>query len=63
MTVAPVVVMDYENVLWRAGGANRELKWAQFMIAPYLHDGAVADMWVRISDILLFDGKCLASQD
>jgi len=57
---APVRVMDFENVLWRAGGSNHQLAWAKLMIAPYLHDGATAAMWVRIADIRLREGDCLA---
>lgn len=55
---APVVVMDHQNVLWRAGGWSADLRWAKFMMAPYLHDGATQAMWVRIADIRIYDGWC-----
>ena len=54
----PVRVMYFKNVLWRAGGPNKALKWARFMIAPWLHKGATADMWVRIADIEVRGGQC-----
>ncbi len=56
---SPVMVMDHQNVLWRTGGPNQNLAWAVFMIAPYLHDGATAPMWVRMADLRVYDGECL----
>lgn len=56
---SPVMVMDHQNVLWRAGGPNQSLAWAVFMIAPYLHDGAVAPMWIRMADLRIYEGECL----
>ena len=55
---SPVTVMDHDEVLWRAGGPNADLAWAVFMMAPYLHDGATAPMWIRIADISVHQGDC-----
>jgi hypothetical protein len=59
---APVLVMDHDSVLWRAGGSNKDLKWKQLMIAPYLHDGANEEVWFRIADIEIHRGKAVAAE-
>jgi hypothetical protein len=56
------LVIDHSNVIMRTG-ANPDMKWNQFLIAPYIGDGSPVDQSMWVDNLLVATSPALADTD
>lgn len=56
------LIIEHTNVLMRTG-ANPDMKWNQFLMAPYIGDGSPTDQTMWVDDLLITSERSLADND
>ncbi len=56
------LIIDHTNVLMRTS-ANPDMKWNQFLMAPYIGDGSPADQSMWVDDLVITSDRPLADND
>jgi hypothetical protein len=56
------LIIDHTNVLMRTG-ANPDMKWNQFLMAPYIGDGSPVDQTMWVDDLLITSERSFADSD
>ncbi len=56
------LVFEYTNVLMRTG-VNADMKWNQFLVAPYIGDGSPIDQTMWVDDLRVSTARLLADND
>jgi Bacterial TSP3 repeat len=56
------LIIDHSNVIMRTG-ANPDMKWNQFLIAPYIGDGSPVDQSMWVDNLLVATSRLLADTD
>jgi hypothetical protein len=56
------LIIDHDNVIMRTG-ANSDMKWNQFLIAPYIGDGSPVDQTMWVDDLRIRSSRPLADND
>jgi hypothetical protein len=56
------LIIEHTNVLMRTG-ANPDMKWNQFLIAPYIGDGSPVDQTMWLDDLRISTSRLVADND